>query len=192
MTPTLAHDSSRHCERIFAYSVSVQESRFLVLRVSSSRVSELKVIISVLSMQGRESLTSLSNTHALSNCSGLLQCQSCWLLLSKHCQCFRNSSRQFLLMSSSLPKSQISPALTQLLDRPPCPCTTALSLLSSTFPNPYGSRKRRHSHTSSTPRNLPPLLHTFYLALPMRLRLALHVVIIVGAAPRSNEERRAE
>lgn len=43
-------------------------------------------------------------------------------------------------------------------------------------------------HTSSTPRNLPPLFHTLHLPLPVRLRLALHVVIIVGTAPRSNEE----
>lgn len=44
---------------------------------------------------------SFSNTHLFSGLSAPRHCQSCWLLSSKHCQCFRNSSKQLLLMSSS-------------------------------------------------------------------------------------------
>lgn len=47
-------------------------------------------------------------------------------------------------------------------------------------------------HTSCTSRDLPPFLHTLHLPLPMRLGLALHVVIIVCTAPCSNEEGCAE
>ena len=47
-------------------------------------------------------LTSLSKTQALSACSNRRQCQSCWLLLSRHFQCMRKYLEQLLLMSSSL------------------------------------------------------------------------------------------
>lgn len=51
---------------------------------------------------------------------------------------------------------------------------------------------RRYVHTSSTPRHFPPFPHTIYFALPMRLGLALHVVIIIRRAPGANEEGCAE
>ena len=47
-------------------------------------------------------LTRLSNTHLFNFHSAGLHCQSCWLLLSKHCQCLRNCSKQCLLTSSML------------------------------------------------------------------------------------------
>lgn len=46
--------------------------------------------------------TRLSNTHLFNGLSNLLHCQSCWLLSSRHSQCFRNSWRQCLFTSSSL------------------------------------------------------------------------------------------
>lgn len=53
-------------------------------------------------------------------------------------------------------------------------------------------KKNRHSHARRTPRHLPPLPHALHLPLAVRLRLALHVVVIVGPAPRPDEEGRAE
>lgn len=53
-------------------------------------------------------------------------------------------------------------------------------------------KKNRHSHARRTPRHFPPLPHALHLPLAVRLRLALHVVVIVGPAPRPDEEGRAE
>lgn len=46
--------------------------------------------------------TRLSKTHLLSFHSAGRHCQSCWLLSSRHIQCFLNSARQCLLTSSIL------------------------------------------------------------------------------------------
>lgn len=46
--------------------------------------------------------TKFSYTHLLSFHSAGRHCHSCWLLLSRHCQCARNCPRQDLLMSSIL------------------------------------------------------------------------------------------
>lgn len=50
------------------------------------------------------------------------------------------------------------------------------------------TKQKAHSHASSTPRNLPPFLHTLYLSLPMRIRLAFHIVIIKRLTPIAYEE----
>lgn len=47
-------------------------------------------------------LTSLSNTHLFKPLSIFRHCHNCWLLLSRHSQCLRNSSKHDLLMSSNL------------------------------------------------------------------------------------------
>lgn len=53
-------------------------------------------------------------------------------------------------------------------------------------------KRRQNSHTSRTPRGLPPLPHTLDLALALRLRLAHHVVIVERLAPVADEEGGAE
>lgn len=53
-------------------------------------------------MQDAGRQTSLSKTHLFKGLSHPRQFHICWLCRSRHCQCDRNSSRQFLLMSSSL------------------------------------------------------------------------------------------
>ena len=134
--------------------------------------------------------TSLSNTQALSVCSGLRQCHNCWLLFSKHCQCFRNSSRQFLLMSSNL----------RFHTRQPCSihCCAGLHRTPSLFRHlPLLLRKGterpiQYLHTSSTPRNLPPLPHTINFPLPMRFSLTFHIIVIESRASSADEERCAE
>ncbi len=152
-------------------------------------------------------LTSLSSTHLLSSCSGRRQCHSCWLLLSRHFQCFRNSSRQFLLMSSKLRRntrisliSHLHPNLLPFGPPPPFPSLQSshvphLSYASPPFrssPHHLLPRKTEakdiYSHTSRTPRNLPPLPHTINLPPPPRILLAFHIIIIERATTCTNKE----
>ena len=93
---------------------------------------------------GGSILTSLSSTHLLSSCSGRRQCHSCWLLLSRHFQCFRNSSRQFLLMSSKLYKNTWISIIPRLHPR-----------LLRFAPHPHRSLPSNHTSTPS----LLPLYH---------------------------------
>jgi hypothetical protein len=51
---------------------------------------------------------------------------------------------------------------------------------------------RQYIHASGTPGNLAALLHALQLSPAVRLGLAHHVIIVVGLAPRANEERSAE
>jgi hypothetical protein len=46
--------------------------------------------------------TKLSKTHLFSFHSCGRHCQSCWLLISRHCQCCLNCSRQWVLISAKL------------------------------------------------------------------------------------------
>lgn len=57
--------------------------------------------IHIIQVQCRE-LTILSNTQAFSLRSALRHCHNWWLLFSKHCQWFRNWSKQWALTSASL------------------------------------------------------------------------------------------
>lgn len=152
-------------------------------------------------------LTSLSSTHLLSSCSGRRQCHSCWLLLSRHFQCFRNSSRQFLLMSSKLHKitriSLVSYLHPQWLRfAPPSPSFPSLESPHPPHLHPFPPHRSSlhhllprkikikiiYSHTSRTPRNLPPLPHTINLPPPLGIFLALHVIIIERATACTNKE----
>ena len=72
--------------------------------------------------------------------------------------------------------------------RQPIPLTH-ISL--STLPL-HSSTIGRNIHTLRTPRDLPPLLQTVNLALPTRLGLALHEIVIVGLTPRADEVGRAQ
>ncbi len=87
-------------------------------------------------------LTSLSNTHPLSFISRLRHCHSCWLFWSRHSQCFRNASRQFLLISSNLESKNRSllapPPPTQLPRNPPLPPKTI---------NPPPPPQKKPTHT---------------------------------------------
>ena len=142
--------------------------------------------------------TSLSSTHLLSSCSGRRQCHSCWLLLSKHLQCFRNSSRQFLLMSSKLHRNtRISLVSHFILNSSPSPTIPTVPISPIPTSTPYLSHhpsnlntrmKEVHLHTSSTPRNLPSLPHTINLPPPPRILLALHIIIIECATTCTNKE----
>ena len=49
-----------------------------------------------------------------------------------------------------------------------------------------------YSHTSRTPRNLPPLSHALHLPPPVRLRLAHHVIVVERLASRADEEGGTE
>jgi hypothetical protein len=50
---------------------------------------------------------------------------------------------------------------------------------------------RPHLHARRTSRDLPALLQAFNLSSAIRIRLALHEIVIVGLAPRADEERSA-
>jgi len=128
-------------------------------------------------MLGRPgSRTKLSNTHLFRGLSHFLHCHSCWLLLSRHSQCLRNSVKQCLLTSSSLISSQ------KKLSVSPIP------LLWFWLPS---SDSRVYVHAGCASCDLATLPQAIQLAPSVRLRLALHVVIVVGLAARSNEEARA-
>lgn len=61
--------------------------------------------------------------------------------------------------------------------------------LAPTVPSPVPQQfQKQHSHTSRTPRNLPPLLHTLDLALTMRIRFAFHIIVIERSASIAYEE----
>ena len=157
---------------------------------------------------GGSILTSLSSTHLLSSCSGLRQCHSCWLLLSRHFQCFRNSSRQFLLMSSKLHKNSRISLVSRLHPKllpfaPPSPSIPSHQSPHSPhccypFPPSRSSLhyqllsenqiERIYSHTSRTPRDLPSFPHTINLPPPPRILLAFHIIIIECATTSTNEE----
>lgn len=51
--------------------------------------------------------------------------------------------------------------------------------------------KRPSLHACSTSGNLSPLLHAIELPSSIRVRLAFHVIIIVGSAPSTNKKGRA-
>ena len=135
--------------------------------------------------------TSLSNTQEFRVCSGLRQCHNCWLLFSKHCQCFRNSSRQFLLMSSKLRshgRQRCTIRCHAGLHRVPLHFWYTLPPLL----NETAEHHIQYLHTSSTPRNLPPFPHAIYFPFAMRLGLAFHIVIVKSGASCANEERCTE
>ena len=114
--------------------------------------------------------TNFSNTQALSVFSGRRQCQSCWLLLSRHSQCFRNSVKHDLLISLNLAPITIS---------------TTLPL------SPY-QPSEHNSHTRRTSRDLSTLPHAIHFALSICVCLANHIVIIVGLASGTDEVGSAE
>ena len=118
--------------------------------------------------------TSLSNTHLFSPLSSFRHCHNCWLLLSRHSQCFRNSSKHDLLMSSSLHMITHQ----QLF---------SISMLNASLMR-CSAPPKSDLHTRRTPRNLPSLLQALNLPSAHRVRLALHEIVIVGLAPGANEE----
>lgn len=129
--------------------------------------------------------TRLSNTHLFKGSSTFRHCQSCWLLLSRHSQCFRNSVKQCLLTSSSLrcstDQSTRSLEITECWDS------------SSNESMPRASRaKEGVVHARSTSCNLPALLHALQLPPPIGLGLADHVVVIIRLASCTDEEGSAE
>ena len=109
------------------------------------RIPLARQIIESWLVQTNTARTNFSKTHAFSNCSGLLQCHNDWLLFSRHCQCFRNWSRQFLLMSSNLP---IHNFISQ------CHSRTVVSGSS-----PESSLLYRRALVSLTPKNVPETPH---------------------------------
>ena len=71
-------------------------------RLGNNFLQFLVHLVSIVSMGSGKRLTRLSKTHLLSLHSFGRHCHSCWLLSSRQVQCFRNSSRQDLLISSIL------------------------------------------------------------------------------------------
>ena len=85
-----------------ACAVSVPAPHSLASQVSFSPTPFL-VLVFLRRLKYRDGkYTSFSKTQALSFLSANLHCHSCWLCRSRHCQCPLNSSKQFLLISSSL------------------------------------------------------------------------------------------
>ena len=114
--------------------------------------------------------TSFSNTQALSVLSGRRQCQSCWLLFSRHSQCFRNSVKHDLLISLNLAPIAVSATL------PPSPHQSA----------------EHNSHTGRTSRNFSTLPHAIHFTLSICVCLAHHIVIIVGLTSGTDKVGSAE
>lgn len=125
--------------------------------------------------ESTDMLTSLSNTQPFNARSCLLHCHSCWLLFSRHCQCVRNCSRQFLFTSSSLP-TDISIQLAHL----------RLAHCHQRWHRPSDS------HARSTSGNFSSLLKTFKLSSSIRSVFAHHVVVIIGFASGADEVARTE
>ena len=116
----------------------------------------------------------MSNTHLLRGLSNFLHCHSCWLLLSRHSQCLRNSAKQCLFTSSRL--------LSQSETRSPCASFPTEILASSP------SSLRAYVHAGCASCDLATLPQAVQLSPTVRLGLALHVVIVVRLAAGSNEE----
>lgn len=70
----------------------------------------------------------------------------------------------------------------QLTNSPP-------RLASTSLPQTDRARAEQNIHRHRTPRDPPPLLHARHLALPARLVLAQHVVVIELPAAVADEER---
>lgn len=118
--------------------------------------------------------TKLSNTHLLRGLSNFLHCHSCWLLLSRHSQCLRNSAKQCLFTSSSLLFQSETPS-------PRIHFPTAILACSP-------SSLRVYVHAGCASCDLATLPQAVQLSPTVRLGLALHVVIVVRLAAGSNEE----
>ena len=149
-------------------------------RVSSSPAS-IKLLarlsqtwLQMLQMRLFVQRTKLSNTHLLRGLSNFLHCHSCWLLLSRHSQCLRNSAKQCLFTSSSL--------LSQSETHPPRIKVPAAILACSP------SSLRVYVHAGCASCDLATLPQAVQLSPTVRLGLALHVVIVVRLAAGSNEE----
>lgn len=106
--------------------------------------------------------------------SNFLHCHSCWLLLSRHSQCLRNSAKQCLFTSSSL--------LSQSETHSPRASFSTEILASSP------SSLRVYVHAGCASCDLATLPQAVQLSPTVRLGLALHVVIVVRLAAGSNEE----
>jgi hypothetical protein len=114
------------------------------------------------SICGRDEYTKLSNTHLFSGLSHFRHCHICWLLFSRHSQCFRNSCRQCLLTSASLEGISV-------------PVQVYFSV-------------RAPIHARGTSCDLPPLPQAVDLAPAIGFGLALHKVVVVGLAASTDEE----
>ena len=124
-------------------------------------------------------LTRLSNTHLFKDLSGLRHWYSWWLLLSRHSQCFRNSSKQCFLISSILQITSVNfPAHLKLNSR----CLLRFRAI----------LKMTNLHTCRASCNFPAFPHAISLACSLRLGFAYHKIIIEGLTSRSNEIGRAE
>ena len=117
--------------------------------------------------------TSFSKTQALNFLSGRRQCHSCWLLSSRHSQCFRNSTKHDLLISLIL-------NATTIISIPPS------SIKADIDPGKCNSHARR------TPRHFSALPHAIHFALAIGVRLAHHEIIVVGFTSRTDEVCCAE
>ena len=110
--------------------------------------------------------------------SNFLHCQSCWLLLSRHSQCLRNSAKQCLFTSSSLSSQSETH----------CPRARFPTAILSCSP----SNLRVYVHAGCASCDLATLPQAVQLSPTVRLGLALHVVIVVRLAAGSNEETCAQ
>ena len=102
--------------------------------------------------------TKLSNTHLFSGLSHFRHCHICWLLFSRHSQCFRNSCRQCLLTSASLYEEYQRRCSVDS-------CVTAVGGASI--------------HAGSTSCDLPSLFHAIHFTGAIGIRLTLHEVVII-------------